>query len=270
LANADPVGPETIVWQQGDVQWYRNPGDEAKPGESSARVDQVRAEPLVVHLAAGDPSGRRALERVAPSRLHDRTSRTLADRFGSVESRPAKARGTLVHACFERIEWLDDGPPDRAGLRSALASLVKGNLDVEEVIDQFYRMLDLGHTGRLLCRGAYQSPLALPLAPEVLETLGERGLTATVRREYPFAQRRSGQLIQGSIDRLVLLYDGPTAVAADIIDFKTDADLSAAEARHRDQLLAYRDAVSQMCRLETDHIAARLLMVNDGTVVAIT
>ena len=89
----------------------------------------------------------------------------------------------------------------------------------------------------------------------------------SVRNEYDFAYIEDGRIVQGSIDRLVLLYDGGRPIAGDIIDFKTDADISDAANRHREQLLAYRAAACRNFRLTPDKITTR--MVKDGTIVEV-
>ena len=77
-----------------------------------------------------------------------------------------------------------------------------------------------------------------------------------MRREHDFARvDNEGRLIQGSIDRVVLLYDGEIPVAADIIDFKTDAEIIGAADRHRDQLEAYRNAASQVFKIDPQNIS---------------
>ena len=85
--------------------------------------------------------------------------------------------------------------------------------------------------------------------------------------------RDDGRLLSGLIDRLVLLYDQDRLVAADILDYKTDAvnenDPNALDrlvAHYRPQLEAYRRAVATMFRLPGDKITARLLFVSPGVV----
>ena len=179
---------------------------------------------------------------------------SLSDVFAAAENTYAKDRGSLIHACFEQIEWLDDGPPSRDALRKSIAGQASGSIDVDSAIDEFLRMLTFGDTPALLSRARYASHS------------GE----LRVRREHDFARiDDQGRMMQGSIDRLVLMYDDGQPVAADIIDFKTDADIAGAAERHRDQLLAYRDAASRIFKIDPAQISARLLMVKDGTIVDI-
>ncbi len=269
LKDTDPAGPETTVWEDGDPCWFESPGDEALAGDRhTASVELTSTTPLVVRVAPPRDGVTRSLDRVAPSRLHAAKNITLARVFADAENTFAKDRGSLIHACFEQIEWLDDGPPDRAALRRVVSRQAAGSIDVERVIDEFYEMLDRGEAASVLSRAHYESPLRLPLASAVIKKLAEKPFTLRVRREHNFARTDDeGRLVQGSIDRLVLLYHGETLVAADIIDFKTDAETTQAAERHRDQLNAYREAASRLFKLPPNRIATRLLMVKDGTVI---
>ena len=102
-----------------------------------------------------------------------------------------------------------------------------------------------------------------------------RGSIATWQLEFPIAVRRGGNLISGSIDRLVLLRRGQNVVAADIIDFKTDSiepsqepDWSQRIAYYHSQLSMYADSVAQIFRIPAGRIAARLAFVEPGAVAA--
>jgi hypothetical protein len=202
--------------------------------------------------------------------LHAFKTLSLERVFADAENTYARDRGSVMHACFEQIEWLDDGLPERAALRGIVRPHAGAKVSLDHALDDFFAIAKQPHVQRVLSRAAYAPPLGLPLSAAVLAQLDCRSLTPRVRREHEFALIQDGLLITGSIDRLVLLYDGDTPVAADIIDFKTDAMILGAADRHREQLLAYRDAVVRLFQLPPDHIAARLLMVKDGTIVNIT
>jgi ATP-dependent exoDNAse (exonuclease V) beta subunit len=267
--DAQHAPPNKILWEHGDAQWFRSPGDEKELAAAADGVDESKLPPLAVKVAPADGSRRRSLERVAPSRLHSAKSATLAEAFALGENQYALDRGSLIHACFESIEWLDDPPLDRAALTKLVVRHAPPSLSAASVVDEFLALLKLGDSRKLLSPNAYNTPNDLPFAASVKKLLAAQPLTARVRREYPFARVVDGRMQQGSIDRLVLLYHGETLVAADIIDYKTDADLAAAQEKHRDQLLAYREAVSRQFTLPPSHIAARLLMVKDGSIVMI-
>ncbi|MFK7818466.1 MAG: PD-(D/E)XK nuclease family protein, partial [Planctomycetaceae bacterium] len=78
----------------------------------------------------------------------------------------------------------------------------------------------------------------------------------------------------GTIDRLILLMDGTTAVAADIIDFKTDRaknqkKLKALADVYGEQLGVYKSAVAHMFGLTEEAVSARLLMTEAGVVLGV-
>jgi ATP-dependent helicase/nuclease subunit A len=94
-----------------------------------------------------------------------------------------------------------------------------------------------------------------------------------VWREKPFVLREEDVILSGSIDRLVVLYDGDRAVGADVLDFKTDVlpagDPAAIAARiefYRPQLAAYRRAAARLLGLEPDRVSARLVFTELGEV----
>jgi ATP-dependent helicase/nuclease subunit A len=70
---------------------------------------------------------------------------------------------------------------------------------------------------------------------------------------------------------VTLFYRGDKLLAADILDFKTDAVETAAQiaeraSYYRPQLQAYRQAAAALTGLASDRISARLLFVEPGVV----
>jgi len=97
-----------------------------------------------------------------------------------------------------------------------------------------------------------------------------------VSRECPFAVREGDAILSGKMDRLVVLCDGDRAVAADVVDFKTDAvsadDPAALESRvawYRPQLEAYCRAAATLLGLGSDRVSARLVFTEPGLVVPV-
>ena len=94
-----------------------------------------------------------------------------------------------------------------------------------------------------------------------------------VHNERRFAVRDHDQILSGTIDRLVLQRRDDQLLAADIIDFKTDAidetdpaSIDTAVDHYRPQLEAYRTAVSKMFQLPLSSVTARLLFVGPGLI----
>ena len=146
--DAQQAPPNKILWQLGDPRWYQSPGDEKELAAAAAEaIDESKLPPLQVKLATPDSSRRRSLERSAPSRLHAAKHVSLASAFALGENQYALDRGSLVHACFENIEWLDAqraAPLDRAALARLVVSRAPPSIQAAGVVDDFFAMLDLG------------------------------------------------------------------------------------------------------------------------------
>jgi ATP-dependent exoDNAse (exonuclease V) beta subunit len=183
----------------------------------------------------------------------------------------ARARGTLIHAWLERIEWLTAGRPDRALLRQLAleiqADTPRDEATIDPLLDEFEEMLRHPAVAALLDPALYARPADWGLAPHA------EPLRAEVRREFPLAVPVDGQLMTGFIDRLVLVLRGERCVAADIVDFKTDKlesggdALAAAVEFYRPQINAYRRAVAHTTGLPTQRIRGRLVFLEPGRVV---
>jgi ATP-dependent exoDNAse (exonuclease V) beta subunit len=178
-----------------------------------------------------------------------------------------------MHAWLEKIEWLDDGRPDEQVLRDVAAGLLSPADNVDELLAQFERILKTVSIARLLHREMYEFPgsAATPAAFQAAWSQGPGELS--VHNERRFAIRRDDALLNGSIDRLVLLSRDGRPLAAEIVDFKTDvldpSDPTAVAEKidfYQPQLHAYRLAISQSMNLPQNQITARLAFVGCGLV----
>jgi ATP-dependent exoDNAse (exonuclease V) beta subunit len=93
-----------------------------------------------------------------------------------------------------------------------------------------------------------------------------------LEREVPFCCNTGDDLLNGIIDRLVILERDGRPIAAEVIDFKTDqineSSQQTAE-KHADQMESYRLAVSKTWGIETDRIDCRVLLVKSGELVTL-
>lgn len=277
LRGAQPAAPESVVYQHGDAAWHQHPrGTRPRVPVAAAAPSAGPAVPVTIRLAPLAGPRRRGWERARPSGLEGGTQIRLPQ---VLRAAPAAAlfRGQLIHAWFEQIGWLDEGAPDDATLRrvaeALLAGVGAGRVDLAEQIRQFRAMLTRPAVTAVLSRRRYDEPRQLALPPPVHQTLGPTPLVARVQNERGFAFQDGEQLLTGFVDRLVLLEQHGRVVAAEVLDFKTDAlaaddaeQVAAKVAHYQPQLAAYRRAVAQFAALPLDHIAAQLVFVEAGLV----
>ncbi len=269
LTDGKPLPANQVVYCKGDPRWYEKLP--AAPAPAAAGAPVAAGRPVV--LAPMREDARR--EFVAPSQLEGGAQVRAADVL-NLGGSAARLRGTLIHALFEQIRWLDDAPPDRAQLRCTAESLLTTGLNIEEQLDAFQGMVAHPDIQAVLRRAFYESPRDEGLQRALAAAGAAARLRVEVHNERRFAVLDEGHILSGSIDRLVLLHEHDRLVAADIVDYKTDAvepgDLAALERLvefYRPQLEAYRRAVSAMYRLPPAWICARLLFVAAGLTRAV-
>lgn len=176
----------------------------------------------------------------------------------------ARRRGTVVHAWCEALEWVEEGLP--------------GDSDLEAL-------------ARLHAPGLARGPLMAWIAdfrrwmeaPAIRSALSREGYPAAARlrveRELPFLHRTPEGILQGFIDRVVLVEErgagerSSAVVEAEVLDFKTDlldpSDAGAVEGKvayYRPQIEAYRRAVEARYGLDPSKIRGRLLFLSAGIV----
>jgi ATP-dependent helicase/nuclease subunit A len=252
--------PDTIIFQQGDPNWSlvtKSP-DPSKPPASP--IQRIKLAPT---------SGTTKLRRQAPSGLEGGRIVSIGDIL-QLENRGALARGTLIHSFFEEIDWLDEGTPSMDRLRQIAEPYQREGLNIDDVLQQFRRMLRAPEIDGALRRDAYRSLSWLEQAGGGYQVHSYR---LEVRNEFRFAVRDGERLLSGSIDRLVLIIQDDSVVGAEVIDFKTDTVLIDDDSRieetvehYRPQQEAYRTAVSRLFGLPASKVRLRLLLVSPGLV----
>ena len=260
--------PEQVLYEHGDP----TPLADESAGSAGGVGEDAETERVKVKLRAAPAQRTRGLDRRSPSGLEGGTAVDLAKRL-RLDTSPAMARGSLFHAWFEAIEWLDDGPPDEATLRNIAGPLSGAEINLDTELAAFHKMLARKSIQQALSRSAYDDPSALGFAADVSAELQTPDLRMQVFREREFAIRDGDAVLKGAIDRLVVFYDGDQPVAADVVDFKTDRiddtaedSLQAKVEFYRPQIEAYRRTTSKLTGLDTSRIAARLLFVGAGVV----
>ncbi len=283
LADNAAALPEATLFEIGDPQWVSpTPKDVQHPLHTAMPPQLPR-----IRFALPLPTPVRGWQREAPSQhVESHADRRLSELLKPGDS-IARERGTLIHKWFEQIEWLDAGRPTVEQLLAAARSLPPMSIAPAALLPEFFTMLDQPVIARRLTSSTFDSQASgaasAPRFSAAIVTTG--GLTPPrspttsqslrVLREHPFAWREGVSLVSGVIDRLVLWQEGDRVVAAELLDFKTDAVpdsgpvLDARIATYRPQLESYRRAVSRLFAIDASCVAARLVFVNPGVVVSV-
>ena len=231
---------------------------EAPPGDGTSATSDVAAADggvLPAGLGLSPGAARRGRVSVSPSAA-GREART-ADELLTPDTlgEGARTSGSVWHALFECVGFLDEQPPERGALAEA-ARRADPSLDdaaAAGVIEDFEAVLQ---------------------KTEVRDALARRG-ASRLERERPFAIfDERGRLVQGRFDRLVIHDDaGGRPTSARVIDFKTDrideAGVADRAAHHRPQLRAYRSAAAKRLGVPVDAVSAELVFTRVGRVVAV-
>jgi ATP-dependent exoDNAse (exonuclease V) beta subunit len=257
--------PHTVLWEHGDPNWDATLQAQAqrKPDGDIATQPATRAAALskpadaaagAIRLAPVDGCRSRYARWVSPSRHGTSGQMRLGDFLRAETGDDARLMGTLLHACFESVEWIEDYKPDEAALGRRLIRVEGAGTEIiQDAVARFVGLLALPGHRQLLSRDFYQTA-DFPESDEVV-----------VERERRFAVRRDEHFLGGVVDRVVLLKRAGQIVAADVVDFKTD-DLSgsndaAIRSRvdaYRPQMLAYRDAMARVLGLDVEKVTVRL------------
>ncbi|RMF92499.1 MAG: hypothetical protein D6741_14865, partial [Planctomycetota bacterium] len=258
--------PDTLLCEGGDPQWYRD------LPQAEETID-VSPPPAAVRL---QPSRRvRELEGFSPSHLEGAGAKPL-QAYLQEPAAGAVDRGTLLHAWFEQVRFLDEGEPDEAMLREIGRRLDFPAEHIDDILRQFRRMLAQPLIRRVLSRKTYRAePPSDRNETSAVHATGDIARPRwELRTESAFAVRVDDKLCRGSIDRLMILFDGDRRVAADIIDYKSDGvspesgDAFAARVEfYRPQLEAYRKAAAAWLRLPEEKISMRLLFIGAPAIV---
>jgi len=266
------------VWCTGDASWFEHVPhtQETQPQVNSSRKQQVKSVPL-----AKMPDGRqRGLSRRTPSdhptsRLPLRIRSTAST--GQADAVDPRARGTLMHAWFEQIHWLDrDSRPSPEQLRLIanepfIRDLRLSEKGLESLMTEFLKMLDLPATQAALTESA------------ALERFAQHAGLADISRvnmqveiERPFVYREYGHIVRGTIDRLVIAEQSGKNVAAEVIDFKTDrmfgeydAWIAQKQNAYANQLQDYRMAVSRCFGIPSHCITTSLLLLEADSCIEV-
>lgn len=240
------------------TDWPRAVAARARSTPSPAAPDQ---RPLSLVAARHDRASGR-LARVSPSSLEGGDRRLIREILRPA-SPAGRNKGTVLHAMFELVAWLDDGPPATAELERIASVHCQTPDECRSMVEAF---------GRAIAH----APIADALSRRSL-TLTD-GQTLDLWRERAFAARLDGPdgepvLMAGRFDRVAIVR-GPDGrpVRALLVDFKTDAvapgpALAERVAHYAPQVRAYTAALASVLRLAPERIGATLLFTEAGVAV---
>ncbi|MBL4889659.1 MAG: UvrD-helicase domain-containing protein [Candidatus Lindowbacteria bacterium] len=225
----------TVLYEDGDKDWY-----EKVEFEDTARADEKEPIPSRIKLGESVSGLRRSLPRMSPSGLGGRAAVTVKDLVFDYGA-DAKVRGTIIHALFETVEWIEDFVlADEVLLSVAKKSGAYASEEkMVEYMTEFQEMLT---------------------KQNVIDALTKPDEETEVWRERRFTIIEDGKLVVGSIDRAVLYKTGKKTTRAEILDFKTGAETPEAREKYELQLEAYAVAVRKMTGCS--NIETRLLFVD--------
>ncbi|MDC0357180.1 UvrD-helicase domain-containing protein [Oligoflexia bacterium] len=254
LSNGADCESGATLYETGDEAWMHK-----VPSLLISQTDEVDTVSTLPAVSLAKPKSKRcrALIRQSPSGLEGGIQVQLADRLQLLGSYAAQ-RGTLVHALFEQIEWIEGSVLTRAALQQVANESGLQFESIAAVVDEFLEMIKAPQIAAALSPSAYKQ-----YDYDELE----------VCNEYPFALRENDAVLTGIFDRLVVVKKNGQALAAEVLDYKTDhidVDQEAALAQkvkfYQPQLEAYCRAASQIMQLPLEAVHAKLLFVSAGAV----
>lgn len=245
------------VHESGNLNWHEAYSNEQTSKQQAAATEQTAESknlskfylPTDASLANSTISHQtrsgRGIANRYPSAKPDVTGTTFGDYLPTLRQSDAANQGSLIHACFEQVEWLDAAAAPTDDLLTNRLRQIDPSVDnVQSAINDFRQAIEQPNTQDLLNQ---KSQLA-KLSGDVL----------VVMNEHKFAVSTDQGLLNGTIDRLVLSIDADQIVEAEIIDFKTDRVTSATAGdraeTYRPQMNAYAEAISLAFNLPADKI----------------
>lgn len=250
LTDVNTQWSDGALFERGNPLWHeQEPGPLSPPPTPRPEV----IEPIVFASTAHQP--RRSWRRLTPSTTESGGQVQAADLLTLEDTLPRRS-GTMLHAWFEKIVWLDgpDSLPNERTLRET-AHLVDPGLEensLTRLIAEFKSAVHRPSIADALCR---------PVD-------GALELSTKLWRERSFAVRVETELITGKFDRVVIRERAGIAQQADILDFKTDRTagdrLASLIEKYRPQMQTYRAALATILHLAPDKITATLLFTNSG------
>jgi len=302
LTDRQQAGASELLYESGAENWSEHLPQFSTPAAAQI-TPQVAAKIPAIRLAKSLPCRERGLPRRTPSQ-HDRVPaaavsgepgtagasgagvaaraaggrRAASPRADAVPAIDPRLRGIVFHAGFEALEWLTESEtPDPALLFARLQQQVRDqsltSALLKRLVDEFLQSLKLPAVRRIFNRDILGGS---GLLSGWCDAVREGRADVLVDRERSFVRIHNSALIQGTIDRLVLVREAGRVVAADVVDFKTDRISGDADVWRKEkaehyagQLEEYRSAVRHMTSSVKLPVSTRLLLIEDASVVEV-
>ncbi len=284
----DPDGDEgNGEAPEGRVLWSTPPDSRAWHEGLSAADDEIRIEVVPSAFDLAPVTAPRSWPRRAPSSAAD-DGLAIDDLLAAAGS-AARARGTIVHRLCAEIEWIE-GPLDPQAMQSAARdeaarnglSIEDGQLDAW--CEECLVLLDQPDMRALLTRPEGEHKVEVWRERRFAVFLDEFGGEGSGGGDGSGDGGGSGagdgsgeRFVTGAFDRVVVRSKDGVAVAAEIIDFKTDrppVDEAALDGwrvervrHHAPQMREYGRALAQMLGLPEAGITLRLALLQSGDVL---
>lgn len=270
-----PEREKSVIYESGDQKWFENLND--TPIDDAEEDQQVDLSKFYMSARSGEQKNRievglrsrRGVSNIAPSAISGSEKVNLRDLLGDDDDAHAMERGTLLHACFERVQWLDQAVPSFEELDGHLEHVAAGSVLKGKAIKDFFGAVEKGAFPKLLHFERYREHYLVQFSDgrNRMEVFNERRFAANIQR----SDTNTTELIEGVVDRLVLVFKDDVLVAADVIDFKSDTigsnELAAKVAAYSPQMSAYRAAISVSLGLPLTAISTRLAFISTGDVI---
>jgi len=256
--------PGKVLYREGAADWFQDLAPEKFSGGASAGPETPTPSGRIRAVTLRPITGARTrnLARRSPSSLEGGGALDLASHLRLDLRGDSLLRGTVVHGWCETLEWMEEGlPADNALMAQARKEAPRlEEARLREWLSDLRVWLKAPAITEALSRSHYFGPISS--TSEV-----------RVERELPFLHRMPDGILQGYVDRLVLMEKGGYVVGAEVLDFKTDlldgVDPEAVRkkvAYYRPQIQAYRLAVAGRYGLELPAVVGKLLFLRPGVV----
>jgi len=239
----EPKG-EDLIFEQGSRDWHRNL-------KSESNIPQ-EVFPAAQNVALNKAKNPRILIPQRPS--EDPDSKLNFEELIKIVDPQWARRGTLLHSLCEQIDWLND-KPDSQQLLCGLNHLPFSTQDKQGACDLFVRLLE---------NKTVQSWF---LKENFTKTSQEQ---IRLYRELPFLIREDQQIINGIVDRVVIVSDNQgKPLRGEVLDFKSgiyreESEYSKRVDSYRPQMRSYQNAIAKLFGLDQRDISTKLCFLEMG------